>query len=66
MFSVIISTYNGSKNIIHTIENIVESLNNFNYEIIIINDGSTDDTRELLEDYKDNIQFKIFDQLNKG
>lgn len=66
MFSVIISTYNGSKNIIDTIENIRGSIKKFDYEILIINDGSTDNTKELLETYKDSAQFKIFNQPNKG
>ncbi|MDO0952355.1 glycosyltransferase family A protein [Mammaliicoccus sciuri] len=66
MFSVIISTYNGSKNIINTIENIRESIKKFTYEIIIINDGSTDDTKELLDSYKNNNHFEIINQSNKG
>jgi len=34
------------------------------YEIIVVNDGSTDDTRTILNKYKDRI--KIFDQPNAG
>ncbi|RIN84733.1 glycosyltransferase, partial [Mammaliicoccus sciuri] len=64
MFSVIISTYNGSNKIINTIENIRESIKKFTYEIIIINDGSTDGTKELLESYKNNNHFKIINQNN--
>nr|ATZ72045.1 glycosyltransferase family 2 protein [Mammaliicoccus lentus] len=66
MFSVIISTYNGGKSLINTIENIKNGLNNFKSEIIIINDGSTDNTEKILNKYKNDKQCKIFNQENKG
>ena len=66
MFSVIISTYNGAKSLVNTIENIKDGLKNFKSEIIIINDGSTDNTEKILNNYKSDKQFKIFNQVNKG
>lgn len=66
MFSVIISTYNGGKNLVNTIENIKHGLKNFKSEIIIINDGSTDNTEKTLNKYKKDKQFKIINQENKG
>ncbi|WP_309306677.1 glycosyltransferase family 2 protein [Staphylococcus rostri] len=66
MFSIVISTYNGSKYILNTIENIRQSLKNFDYEMIIVNDGSIDDTSKRLEIYKENKRIKIFNQRNKG
>ncbi|XXL51635.1 glycosyltransferase family A protein [Mammaliicoccus lentus] len=66
MFSVIISTYNDAKSLVNTIENIKDGLKNFKSEIIIINDGSTDNTEKILNKYKSDKQFKIFNQVNKG
>ncbi len=67
-FSVIIPTYNASK----FIENTLESVRNQNfsdYEIIVINDGSTDNTLELLKNYfykHSGLNHQIIDQKNKG
>ena len=61
--SVVIPCYNAEA----FIKDAVESVLNQSvkpYEIIIINDGSTDNTVKILESYKDNI--KIINQENKG
>lgn len=49
--SIIIPVYNAEK----TIERLLESINiqtYKNYEIIVVNDGSTDKTEEILLKYK--------------
>ena len=66
MFSVIISTYNGSDHILSTIDNVKRALKKFNYEMIIVNDGSVDNTSKLLETFKNDNHFKILNQKNKG
>jgi len=51
--SVIIPAYNEEKNlsiIRERIENVFSLLKNYTYEIIFINDGSRDNTQEVLED----------------
>lgn len=61
--SVIIPTYQHGD----TIETCLLSLFNQtfrNFEIIVVNDGSTDNTIEVLEKYKD--QIKIINQENRG
>jgi len=59
--SVIIPVYNEGKILNTTIESLLK-LNYSEYEIIIVNDGSTDDTREVAEKlvgYRNGIENKI-------
>jgi cellulose synthase/poly-beta-1,6-N-acetylglucosamine synthase-like glycosyltransferase len=64
--SVIIAAYNEEKVIEQTIESIRQS-DYSNYEIIIVNDGSSDSTYELLTGrYKDAERITILTQENSG
>jgi len=47
-FSVIIAAYNEEKNIIDTVSNLA-NMDYPNYEVIVVNDGSTDKTPEILD-----------------
>lgn len=51
--STIIASYNAAKYIAETIESVINQSINFeeNMELIIIDDGSTDNTREICEEY---------------
>ena len=64
--SVVIPTYNSSKKLF----NLITSLENQtfkNFEAIVVNDGSTDDTAWTLEQKKFSLEFfKIIHQDNKG
>lgn len=52
-YSVIINTRNGSKRIIPTLYSLLrQSINPLEYEIIVVNDGSTDDTQDVLQKFK--------------
>jgi len=70
MVSVIIPMYNSEKTIINALNSIkVQTLNIKEFEIIVINDGSTDNSQRLLEEYIEknpemNIHF--LSQINKG
>ncbi len=66
MLSVIIPAYNAEKEIGNCIENILNT-NTCEFEIIVINDGSSDRTKEVLDDYvnKDN-RIKAISQSNQG
>ncbi len=61
--SVVICTYNGSKTI-HDSLDALEKLNYPNYEVIVINDGSNDNTPEIVKQYKYDI--KLISTENRG
>jgi teichuronic acid biosynthesis glycosyltransferase TuaG len=65
IFSIIVPCFNSSKTLKKALESILEQ--DFNdYEIVVINDGSTDDTQKILDSYLTNLKFKIIHQSNKG
>lgn len=62
MISIIIPVYNGEKSISNTIESILgQSYSKF--ELIIVDDGSTDKTLSVIEQYKDQ-RIKVVQQVN--
>jgi len=68
LFSVVIPAYNASYFIRNTLDSV--RFQTFDdYEIIIVNDGSRDDTLEVAKAYfKDfpNLSYKLINQENKG
>lgn len=63
MFSIIIPVYNKANTICRTLDSILcQSFND--YEIIIIDDGSTDDLEQALDKYK--FQIRLIKQENQG
>ncbi len=65
--SIIIPAYNEEKSIVSVLKEIedVMSLSSLNYEILVVNDGSTDKTREVLRNSGSNI--KVFNhRVNRG
>lgn len=56
--------YNGAKFIAEAINSVINQSYD-NWELIIINDGSTDDTEEIVKKFIDN-RIKYFFQKNKG
>jgi glycosyltransferase involved in cell wall biosynthesis len=65
--SIIIASYNEEKTIIEILQRINKTKrNNYDYEIIVVNDGSTDDSLKLLEK-NSNLYNKILNfSNNKG
>jgi glycosyltransferase involved in cell wall biosynthesis len=66
ILSFIIPVYNGSKTIIKTLDSILQNNIVHPFEIIIVNDGSTDNTLEVLETYSQKDLIKIYTQKNQG
>jgi glycosyltransferase involved in cell wall biosynthesis len=70
LVSIIIPTYNRAKMIIKTLDSIFAQTYQ-NFEVIVVDDGSTDNTIQILNDYKpsvsrNDIVLKILEQENTG
>lgn len=63
--SVVIPAYNVGIYIDECIKSILNQTYK-NYEVIIVNDGSTDNTLKVCNKYKENANIKIITQKNKG
>ncbi|MFR3072749.1 MAG: glycosyltransferase family A protein [Paeniclostridium sp.] len=55
--SIIIPTYNDAESIIETLESVSRQTYK-NWQLIIINDGSTDNVESIIESYIDNSEYK--------
>src|SRR5579859_4393979 len=64
--SIIIPTYNGADKIHHLLRALVSQTNR-NFEILVVIDGSTDHTEQVISPFKDQFEeFKIISQKNSG
>ena len=63
--SIIIPTYNQGNYLLKAIESVRSQKQN-NWELVIVNDGSTDDTREILHPFMGDSKIKIFHTENHG
>ena len=67
ILSIIIPVYNEEKTIIGVLEKIKNNSSNlFEYEIVVIDDGSTDQSKKLLEDKKHLFDKLLINETNKG
>lgn len=67
ILSIIIPAYNEEKTIIKVLEKIKNnSPNLFKYEVIVIDDGSTDGSKKLLENNKNLYNKLLINDTNKG
>lgn len=68
--SIIIPVYNTGKHIEKCLNSIINQTKKIDLEVIIINDGSTDNSEEVITKYiqknKDNINIKYFAKENEG
>ena len=67
ILSIIVPVYNEEKTVIDVLNKIKSNSSNlFKYEIIVIDDGSTDQSRKLLEDNKHLYDKLLVNESNKG
>jgi len=64
--SLIVPVYNSEKYLERCIKSMVNQKTKFKYEIIFINDGSTDGSEEILKKYRQMDNIKIINQKNTG
>lgn len=65
--SIIIPVYNGEKTIEKCIKSVYETTEDFSFEVIVIDDGSTDNSRKILEKLKEDYNtLCVYHQKNQG
>ncbi len=65
MISVIIPLYNKSSHILNTLDSLKKQIYK-DFEVIIIDDGSTDDSLRIVSEYCGLDHLKVYTQINKG
>ena len=66
VFSIIIPIYNAERHLKSCLDSIVNQ-NYLNYEVLLIDDGSTDKSGEICDDYVSRFKkFKVIHKENKG
>jgi len=66
LFTILIPVYNGARTIRETLDSASHQEYR-DYEVLVINDGSTDDTAEIVEEYKENFSnFRMITKENGG
>ncbi len=65
LFSIIIPVYNSQRTIRRTLLSVLNQTFN-NYEVIIVNDGSNDNSAEILSEYACYPQITVLEQINAG
>jgi glycosyltransferase involved in cell wall biosynthesis len=64
IITVVTAVYNGEDYIEETILSVLSAARNIEFEYIVVNDGSTDNTLSILNKFQD--QIKIIDKANSG
>jgi glycosyltransferase involved in cell wall biosynthesis len=64
LITIVTAVYNGQDYIRETIDSVLENTKGLDFEYLVINDGSTDDTREIIESYGSII--RVVNKENSG
>jgi glycosyltransferase involved in cell wall biosynthesis len=59
LFSIVIPTYNRSTDLVRCLDSLVSQTYK-NFEVIVCDNGSTDDTKEVIEKYEKRLNLKCF------
>lgn len=65
MISVVIPLYNKEKYIVDTLQAVINQTYK-DFEVIIVNDGSTDNSIETIKPFFEDVRFKLVEQPNAG
>ncbi len=63
--SVVVNNFNYGRFLAEALERALEQLGSED-ELIVVDDGSTDESREVLAEYADHPQMRVFEQPNQG
>lgn len=66
MISVIIPAYNEEKTLAQTLESLVNQKTERAFEVIVVNNASTDTTRAVAERFLDKLNLQVVDEPAKG
>ena len=65
--SIIVPVYNIEKYLASTLDSLLDIVFPYDYEIILVNDGSTDNSRSIMEEYSEkNDNISLINQSNSG
>lgn len=64
--SIIVPVYNTEKYIGNCIKSVVKQKTNFSFELLLVNDGSTDQSLKIMESFRTYNCVKIINQENRG
>lgn len=63
--SIIIPVYNAEKGLKECLESVLQE-SKYSYEVILVNDGSTDHSEEIIQKYEKNSNVVYLTQMNQG
>jgi glycosyltransferase involved in cell wall biosynthesis len=66
MISVVIPAYNEEKNIARCLDSLCEQKTSQKFEVIVVDNNSTDNTVQIADRYKNKLNLKIIRQKKKG
>lgn len=67
VISVIVPTYNRSQQLAYTLQSLVEqTLNKLDFEVVIVDDGSSDNTFQTFKEFESKINVKYVYQVDRG
>lgn len=65
--SIIFPTYNGEKTIRYTLNSLVEmDTSGISWEVLVCNNNSTDNTAEIIAEYKDKLPIRVYNETIQG